>query len=75
MDENDEMPMFTGLNENGRYRSSIAENSPVGTSVVQVAATDRDHNPQFSRVRLTMLSFKLASCSPLTSVFLWFATR
>ena len=42
--------MFTGLNENGRYRSSIAENSPVGTSVIRVSASDRDKNPQFSKV-------------------------
>ena len=49
-DQNDEIPMFTGLNENGRYRSSIAENSPVGTSVIRVSASDRDKNPQFSKV-------------------------
>ena len=50
IDENDEIPMFVGLDENGRYSGSVPENSEPGTSVIRVTATDRDALKEYSEV-------------------------
>ena len=42
--------MFVGLNENGRYSGSVAENSEPGTEVIRVTATDRDAEEAYSKV-------------------------
>lgn len=50
IDENDEIPMFEGLDENGRYSGTVPENSAPGTNVIRVTATDRDAEADYSRV-------------------------
>src|SRR6218665_1227720 len=50
IDENDEIPQFIGLDENGRYPGSIAENLDPGTEVIVVTATDKDEFPAFKKV-------------------------
>lgn len=58
IDENDEIPQFIGLDENGRYPGSIAENLRPGTEVITVTATDKDSTEQYKAVqRLTPLHF------------------
>ncbi|CAD5116989.1 DgyrCDS5823 [Dimorphilus gyrociliatus] len=49
-DKNDEIPQFIGLDENGRYQGSVAENSKPGTPVISVTATDRDSTPAFKEI-------------------------
>ena len=58
IDENDEIPMFVGLNENGRYSGNVAENSSPGTSVIRVSATDRDARTQYARVSISILALR-----------------
>jgi len=41
---------FIGLNENGRYSGSVAENLDPGADVITVTATDRDEFPDFKKV-------------------------
>ena len=50
IDENDEIPQFVGLDENGRYPGSVAENLPPGAEVITVTATDKDEFPDFKKV-------------------------
>ena len=50
IDENDEIPQFIGLDENGRYPGSIAENLEPGAEVIAVTATDKDEFPDFKKV-------------------------
>lgn len=50
IDENDEIPQFIGLDENGRYPGSIAENLEPGTEVITVTATDKDEYETFKKV-------------------------
>jgi len=49
-DVNDEMPLFGGLDENGRYSGSIAENLDSGAEFITVTATDKDEFPDFKKV-------------------------
>jgi len=41
---------FIGLDENGRYSGSVAENLDAGADVITVTATDRDEFPDFKKV-------------------------
>lgn len=50
IDENDEIPQFVGLDENGRYPGSIAENLKAGADVITVTATDKDEFAAFKKV-------------------------
>ena len=50
VDANDEIPLFVGLDENGRYSGSVAENLEPGAEVITVTATDRDEFPDFKKV-------------------------
>lgn len=50
IDVNDEMPLFGGLDENGRYSGSIAENLEAGAEFITVTATDKDEFPDFRKV-------------------------
>jgi hypothetical protein len=50
IDENDEIPQFVGLDENGRYPGSIAENLKPGAEVITVTAADKDQFPAFRKV-------------------------
>ena len=50
IDENDEIPQFVGLDENGRYPGSVAENLEHGAEVITVTATDKDEFPDFKKV-------------------------
>jgi len=43
-------PQFIGLDENGRYSGSVAENLDPGADVITVTATDRDEFPDFKKV-------------------------
>ena len=43
-------PQFIGLDENGRYSGSVAENLEPGADVMTVTATDRDEFPDFKKV-------------------------
>jgi len=59
---------FIGLDENGRYSGSVAENLQPGTDVITVTATDpdvitvtatdRDEFPDFKKVFHSMLRLK-----------------
>jgi len=49
-DENDEIPQFIGMDENGRYPGSVAENLEPGADVITVTATDRDEFEDFRKV-------------------------
>lgn len=49
-DKNDEIPQFIGLDENGRYQGSVAENALPGTPVISVTATDRDSKPEYREI-------------------------
>ena len=55
VDSNDEIPQFIGLDENGRYPGSIAENLAPGAEVITVTATDKDEFPAFKKVGLISL--------------------
>jgi len=57
IDENDEIPQFIGLDENGRYPGSIAENLKMGSEVITVTATDRDEFPAFKEVRRECVTY------------------
>ena len=50
VDQNDEIPQFVGLDENGRYRGSVAENLAPGAEVITVTATDKDDKEEFRKV-------------------------
>ncbi|ESN95524.1 hypothetical protein HELRODRAFT_179299 [Helobdella robusta] len=50
IDENDEIPQFVGLNENGLFSATVAENMKPGTDVITVSACDKDHNPFYSKI-------------------------
>jgi hypothetical protein len=50
IDENDEIPQFVGLDENGRYPGSVAENLEPGAEVITVTATDKDAFEKFKQV-------------------------
>ena len=50
IDENDEIPQFVGLDENGRYPGSVAENLAPGAEVITVTAQDRDEFPDYKKV-------------------------
>lgn len=50
IDKNDEIPQFVGLDENGRYHGSVAENLAPGAEVIHVTATDRDEFPEYNKV-------------------------
>jgi len=50
VDANDEIPQFIGLDENGRYVGSVAENLEAGTEVISVTATDKDEFQDFDTV-------------------------
>lgn len=52
--ENDNVP----LTENAVYYSSVPENSPAGTSVIQLFAEDADIDP------LQKLSYRITSGNP-----------
>jgi len=49
-DVNDEMPLFGGLDENGRYSGNVAENLEPGAEFITVTATDKDELPDFKKV-------------------------
>ena len=51
IDENDEIPQFIGLDENGRYSGSVAENLAPGAEVITVTAMDKDEFPEYNKVR------------------------
>ena len=53
IDENDEIPQFVGLDENGRYPGSVAENLAPGAEVITVTAQDRDEFPDYKKVSST----------------------
>ena len=42
-----------GLDENGRYPGSVAENLPPGAEVITVTATDKDEFPDFKKVEIS----------------------
>lgn len=50
IDENDEIPQFIGLDENGRYPGSVAENLDPEAEVITVTATDKDEFEDFRKV-------------------------
>ena len=50
-DNNDEIPQFEGLDENGRYLGSVAENLAPGAEVITVSATDRDERDIYRKVK------------------------
>ena len=50
IDANDEIPQFVGLDENGRYSASLAENLEPGVEILTVTSVDRDEFPDFKRV-------------------------
>jgi hypothetical protein len=50
VDANDEIPQFIGLDENGRYAGSVAENLEPGAEVIAVTATDKDEFPDYKKV-------------------------
>ena len=52
IDKNDEIPQFVGMNENGRYKGSVAENMEPGATVITVTATDRDEFPDYRKVNI-----------------------
>lgn len=54
-DENDEIPQFVGLDENGRYSGSVAENLDPGAEVITVTANDRDTILKYKQVDLTYM--------------------
>jgi len=54
IDENDEIPQFVGLDENGRYPGSVAENLPPGAEVITVTATDKDEFPDYKKVVMSL---------------------
>ena len=58
VDANDEIPQFVGLDENGRYAGSVAENLEPGSEVITVTATDRDEFPDFKKVRAAIHFFE-----------------
>ena len=64
IDENDEIPQFIGLDENGRYPGSVAENLAPGAEVITVTATDKDSKSQFKKV-----SYKIKQIGPDHSRF------
>jgi len=51
VDANDEIPQFIGLDENGRYSGSVAENLEPAADVITVTATDADEFPDFKKVK------------------------
>jgi len=51
-DVNDEMPLFGGLDENGRYSGNIAENLQPGAEFITVTATDKDEFPDFKKASI-----------------------
>jgi len=60
VDVNDQMPLFGGLDENGRYSGSIAENLEAGAEFITVTATDKDEFPDFKKVTSSMCT----KCTP-----------
>ncbi len=50
IDKNDEIPQFVGLDENGRYHGSVAENLAPGAVVHHVTAQDADEFPEYNKV-------------------------
>jgi hypothetical protein len=60
VDENDEIPQFIGLDENGRYAGSVAENLEPGTEVITVTAMDKDEFPDFNKV-VIFIAIKVCS--------------
>ena len=63
IDENDEIPQFVGLDENGRYPGSVAENLPPGAEVITVTATDKDEFPDFQKV-CQLSPLRVVYCRP-----------
>jgi len=67
-DVNDEMPLFGGLDENGRYSGNVAENLQPGAEFITVTATDKDEFPDFKKVgrpapaRLSLISNSVHAC-------------
>jgi len=62
IDENDEIPQFVGLDENGRYPGSVAENLPPGAEVITVTATDKDEFPDFKKVMIQLCLYAVIMC-------------
>jgi len=60
IDVNDQMPLFGGLDENGRYSGSIAENLEAGAEFITVTATDKDEFPDFKKVNRCNLGNHIA---------------
>ncbi|BFZ10503.1 hypothetical protein BsWGS_13542 [Bradybaena similaris] len=54
LDANDEVPEFLGLDSNGRYRGTVAENAIAGTNILQVSAQDMDTTPAYRTVSFTL---------------------
>ena len=61
IDENDEIPQFIGLDENGRYAGSVAENLDPGAEVITVTANDKDEFPDYNKVGLLDIN-KITLC-------------
>jgi len=55
IDENDEIPQFIGLDENGRYPGSVAENLEPGAEVITVTATDKDEFQEYRKACIRWL--------------------
>ncbi|XP_046579033.1 protocadherin Fat 4-like [Haliotis rubra] len=57
---------------NSSYSVAIPETSTVGSSVIQISATDSDSNPQFNQIRYTVIGDDSAgtffSISPITGL-------
>lgn len=62
-DENDEIPQFVGLDENGRYSGSVAENLDPGAEVITVTANDRDTILKYRQVDLTYMHTYIPTCN------------
>ncbi|BFY98686.1 hypothetical protein BsWGS_01726 [Bradybaena similaris] len=54
LDANDEVPEFLGLDANGRYRGTVAEDAKAGATVLQISAQDNDNTPEYRTVSFTL---------------------
>lgn len=69
LDANDVLPEFLGLDSNGRYRGTVAENAAAGATVLQVSAQDKDSTAAYSTVSvnveaISLKTFRLFILSP-----------
>lgn len=50
IDQNNKVPIFTGIDSNGRYSGSVGENQTTVQDVITVQAEDADSSPSFRNV-------------------------